>query len=185
MLPLAVVIAIQTARLEKGNKIWSALIIAAGAMMSIFLVLPPLMWGTAAFNETRSPDITLLLHELSMLTLITTDAYYIFMWVGIVVICFMPTNVPFSPFPRWFGWMTLWIAIMFEAGAIAFFPKSGAFSWVGIFPFWSPLTLFGIWIATACNLLLRAIKAQRLAGAGTVTEEQRTATATFTPQPAS
>jgi hypothetical protein len=162
MLPLAAVIAIQMARQERGGKIWSVLTIAGGAMMSIFLVLPPLFWGVAAFTPGRNPEITTTMHELGMLTLTTTDQYYIFMWVAIVVICFLPTNVRHSPFPRWFGYLTAWIGIMFEAGAIAFLPRTGAFAWNGLFVFWSPLTLFGVWIVAQSVLLLKALKKQRL-----------------------
>jgi hypothetical protein len=161
MLPLSAVIAVQMARLEKGGKIWSVLTIAGGAMMSLFLVLPPLMWGTAAFTSSRAPEITAIMHELGMLTLTTTDQYYVFMWVAIAVICFLPATVRHSPFPRWFGFLTVWIAIMFEAGAIAFLPRSGAFAWNGLFVFWSPLTLFGVWIAVMSTLLLKALKRQR------------------------
>lgn len=161
MLPLAAVIAVQMRRVERG-RIWSVLTIAGGAMMSIFLVLPPLFWGVAAYTPDRDPEITATVHELAMLTLTTTDQYYIFMWVAIAVVCFVPTEVKHSPFPRWFGYLTIWIALMFEAGAFAFLPRTGAFAWNGLYVFWSPLTLFGVWIAVQCHLLLKAIKAQRL-----------------------
>jgi hypothetical protein len=160
MLPLSIVIAIQMARQEL-SKVWTVTTVAAGAMMSIFLVLPPLFWGVAAFTPSRSPEVTSIMHELGMLTLTTTDQYYIFMWVAIVVICLVPTTVRHSPFPRWFGYFTAWIALMFEAGAIAFLPRTGPFAWNGLLVFWSPLTLFGLWIGVMSFLLLRALKRQR------------------------
>jgi hypothetical protein len=161
MLPLAVVVAMQISRQERGRPVWSTLAVAGGAMMSLFLVLPPLFWGVAAFTPARAPEVTALMHELGMLTLVTTDQYYIFMWVAIAVICFMPTTVEHSPFPRWFGYLTIWIALMFEAGAIAFLPRTGPFAWNGLFVFWSPLSLFGVWIAVMATLLLKALKLQR------------------------
>lgn len=161
MVPFTVVIVIQMARQETGRKVWSLLAACGGAMMSIFLVLPPLFWGVAAFTEDRSSEVTSLMHELGMLTLVTTDQYYIFMWVAIVVICLMPTSVTNSPFPRWFGYFTLWTAMMFEAGAIAFLPRTGPFAWNGLLVFWSPLTLFGLWLGVMSFLLLRALRGQR------------------------
>ncbi len=50
--------------------------------MSIPLVLPPIYWGVAAFTPTRAPEITAIMHELAMLTFVTTDQYYIFMCGG-------------------------------------------------------------------------------------------------------
>ncbi|WP_208025873.1 hypothetical protein [Amycolatopsis acidicola] len=164
MLPLSTVIATQMRREEKG-RIWSNLTLVGGALMSLFLVLPTIFWGVAAFTPTRPPEITLLMHELGMLTLVTTDQFYVFMWVAVAVICFKTSNVRHSAFPRWFGYLTAWIAIMFEAGAISFIPRAGAFAWDGLFVFWFPLTLFGVWIAAQAFLLLRALKGQRLESA--------------------
>ncbi len=162
MLPLSAVVALQIARQERGRPIWALLTAAGGALMSIFLVLPPLFWGVAAFTPTRDHDVTTALHELGMLTLTTTDQYYVFMWVAVVVTCLVPTNVKHSPFPRWFGFLTAWIATMFEAGALAFIPRTGPFAWNGLLVFWSPLTLFGLWLVVMATLLLKALKAQRL-----------------------
>jgi hypothetical protein len=161
MVPLAIVVAAQMSRQETGRKVWSAMTICGGTLMSIFLVLPPLFWGVAAFTPSRAPQITAIMHELGMLTLTTTDQYYVFMWVAVVVICWLPTSISHSPFPRWFGYLTAWIAVMFEAGAFAFLPRTGPLAWNGLMVFWLPLTLFGLWIAVMCNLLLRALKRQR------------------------
>jgi len=128
--------------------------------MSVFLVLPPLFWGVAAFTPTRAPQVTAIMHELGMLTLTTTDQYYVFMWVAVVIICFLPTKVANSPFPRWFGYLTAWIALMFEAGAFAFLPRTGPFAWNGLLVFWFPLILFGVWIAVMCRLLLVSLTRQ-------------------------
>jgi hypothetical protein len=49
---------------------------------------------------------------------------------------------------------------MFEAGAIAFIPRSGPFAWNGLLVFWSPLTLFTVWITVQCWLIFRALRAQ-------------------------
>ncbi|MEJ8279446.1 hypothetical protein [Pseudonocardia spirodelae] len=161
IMPLGIVCAVQMRRVERG-RILSILTACGGTIMSIFLVLPPVMWGTAAFSPERAPEITAMLHELALLTLVTTDQYFLFMWVPIAIVCFVGRPVPHSPFPRWFGYLTAWIAVMFEAGAIAFLPKSGVFAWNGLFVFWSPLLLFGVWIICAATLLLRNIKRQRL-----------------------
>lgn len=160
MLPIAMVIAAQMRRVEKG-RIWTYMTISGGAMMSLFLVLPPLFWGVAAYTPGRDAEVTSLMHELGVLTLTTTDQFYIFMWVAIVVVCFIPTTVKHSPFTRNYGYFTAWSAFMFEAGAFAFLPREGPFSWRGVLVFWSPLTIFTLWIAVTAFVFGRAIKAQR------------------------
>jgi hypothetical protein len=161
MLPLFAVVTVQMARVEKG-KIWTVMTAMGGAMMSLFLVLPPLFWGVAAYTPSHSPDVTASMHELGMLTLVTTDQFYIFAWVAIVVVCFLPTEAKHSPFSRRYGYFTAWAAFMFEAGAFAFLPRTGPFAWNGLLVFWSPLTIFGLWITVTVFVMLKSIKAQRL-----------------------
>jgi hypothetical protein len=164
MMPVLAVITVQMARVETGGwKIWSVLSLVSGAMMSLLLMLPPLFWGVAAYTAPRKdPEVTALMHELATLTLTTTDQYYIFMWVGVTVIALRPATqlVKNNPFPRWWGYLSLWITIMFEAGAVAFVPRSGPFAWNGLLVFWSPLTLFGVWITVQSWLVFRALRAQ-------------------------
>ena len=148
MIPLALVITVQMTRLERGWPIWSVLQLCGGCMMSLFLVLPPLFWGVAAFTPTRPPELTLLMHEFAALTLVTTDQFFIFQNVAIAVICLTTPADPLSPLPRWVGYFTIWAAFMFELGAIGFLPRTGPFAWNGLFVFWFPLTIFGAWFLT-------------------------------------
>ncbi|KAA1421852.1 hypothetical protein F0U44_06175 [Nocardioides humilatus] len=163
MMPILAVVTMQMARVETGGaKIWSALSLVSGAMMSLFLALPPIFWGVAAFNADRGDEITAMMHELGLLTLTTTDQYYIFMWVGVTVLALRPATqlVKHNPFPRWWGYLSLWITVMFEAGAFAFIPKTGPLSWNGLLVFWSPLSLFGVWITIQSWLVFRALRGQ-------------------------
>jgi hypothetical protein len=160
LVPLAIVVGIQLYRHERGRPVWSIVAVANGVIMSLFLVLPPLFWGVAAFTPNRPAEVTAIMHELGTLTLTTTDQYYIFMWVAVVVICLLPNRVVHSPFPRWYGYFTAWTALMFEAGAIAFLTRGGPFAWNGLLVFWSPLLLFGVWIGVTSTLLLKSLNKQ-------------------------
>jgi len=167
MMPILVVVAIQMARVEVGGaKVWSALSLVSGALMSLWLMLPPLFWGVAAYTANRvDPEVTTVMHELGSLTLATTDQYYVFMWVAISVLCFRAKTqeIPNNPFPRWWGYLSLWITIMFEAGAFAFIPRTGPLAWDGLLVFWSPLTLFGVWITVQSSLIFKCLRAQEAA----------------------
>jgi hypothetical protein len=160
MVPITVVVAVQISRHETGKPVWAALAFAGGTLMSIPLVLPPIYWGVAAFTPTRAPEITAIMHELAMLTFVTTDQYYIFMWVAIAFVALLPNTVAYTPFPRWFGYYTAWAALMFEAGAVAFLTRSGLFAWNGLLAFWAPVVTFFAWIVVMAVLLFRAIASQ-------------------------
>jgi MFS family permease len=162
MIPFSVVVAAQIARQEEGRKIWAALALVSGAVTSIFIAIPPLAWGAAAFAPERAPQITAMMHQFGTLTYITTDQLYIGMWVAVVVACFTtPANVKHSPFPRWWGYASAWIILMFEFGAFAFIPHTGPLSWRGVLVFWFPIILFGSWLLIQAYLILRALKGQQ------------------------
>lgn len=166
MVPLALVISAQMARMEEGLPLWSILQFAGGCLMSMFLVFPPLIWGVAAFSPNRPAEITMAIHEIANLTLVTTDQYFIFQFVAIIVAALgFKRNDALSPFPRWYGYYTLWTAFMFELGAFGFLPRTGPFAWNGLFVFWIPLTIFGLWFLITSTLLLGAIKRQAAATA--------------------
>jgi len=158
-LALTVVIAVQIRRIERGP-VWTMVTLAAGALTTVYLTLPPICWGVAAYTPTRSPEITAIFHEFGVLTIITTDQYFVFMWVAIIVICLSSTKVVASPFPRWFGYFSAWCCLIFEAGAVAFLPRTGPFAWNGLLAFWVPFSVFGAWMIVIGVLLLKALKAQ-------------------------
>jgi hypothetical protein len=162
-IPLAIVIAIQMARLEKGFPIWSIVQFTGGVMMSIFTVLPPLLWGVAAFTPTRPPEVTLVIHEFGNLAFIATDQYFIFQNIGLAVVCFTQKADDNSPFPRWIGYLTLWTAFVIEVGVAAFLPKTGPFAWNGLFVYWLPIAMYGAWYMTVSISILRALKRQSAA----------------------
>lgn len=140
---------------------WSRLQYAGGITMSMFLVFPPIIWGTAAYTVERATGLTMLLHELGTLTLVTTDQFFIFQMIPIAYVCLtQKPGVTHSAFPRWFGYYTIWTAISFEAGAMAFMFKSGPFAWNGLFVYWFPLTFFGAWVSVMSWVMLRTLKRQ-------------------------
>lgn len=165
MVPMATVLAIQTARLQQGVRSWAILCFAGGIMMSLFLVLPPLFWGIAAFTVDRPAELTLLMHELALLTLTTTDQYFIFQMIPVAWVSLSITeHRPDSALPRWLGYSTLWIALAFEAGAWAFMTRTGPFAWNGRYVFWVPLIAFGTWILMFSVSCLRALAVQQRQG---------------------
>jgi hypothetical protein len=159
-IPLAIVIALQMARLEKGVPIWSIVQCAGGVMMSVFTVLPPMLWGVAAFTPTRLPDVTQVMHELGNLSFIATDQFFIFQNVALAIVCLTQKADPHSPFPRWLGYLTLWAAFTIEIGVAAFVFKTGPFAWNGIFVYWIPVIMYGVWYSTVCLLILLALSRQ-------------------------
>jgi hypothetical protein len=160
-LPLWVVLAIQIARQERGRPVWAVTTALGGAFISLALSLPTIFLGVAAYSTERAPDVTDLMHSLAVMTFVTDVQWNPFAFIPVTVVCFLPQSAPHTPFPRWYGYFTLWSAIMFEAGPLAFNFRSGPFAWNGLLVFWCPLVLFSAWIAVTAYLLLGALTKQR------------------------
>lgn len=166
VLPVMIVCVVQMyrhemSRHEKGQlPIWSILALGGAVLTPIFFVVPLIFFGVAAYTPSRAPEVTSIMHELAILSLMSTDQFFIFLWVPITVVCLLPNSVVHTPFPRWFGYFNAWTFVMLEAGAICFLTKSGPFAWNGLLVFWSPAIVFGIWQLTLSVLLVKAINAQ-------------------------
>jgi hypothetical protein len=65
-------------RRESGNVVSAIVAAASRTIMSISLMLPPLFWCVAALTPDRPAEVTSIVHELAVLTLATTDQYFIF-----------------------------------------------------------------------------------------------------------
>ena len=160
LVPLSVVVAVQLSRLEKGIPVWSILYFAGGILTSIFLVIPPLLWGVAAFTPSRPAEITLIIHEMSLLMWVTTTQFFIFYMVALIVVTLTADPETRSPFPRWFGYLTIWAALITEVGAVGYLTKQGPFAWDGLFIFWLPFGVGFAWLFLLAFLLLRGLGRQ-------------------------
>jgi hypothetical protein len=132
-----------------------------GVMTSIFVVFPPILWGIAAFSPERPAEITLLIHQCAAIIFVTTTQYFIFQIVAIAVVAFTQKVDPHSPFPRWFGYLSIWIAFLTEIAVAGYLTKTGPFAWNGLFVFWLPLGAASLWLVMLAVMMLRALGRQR------------------------
>ena len=161
MVPLVIVIAIQMYRHERGRiPVWTMLGCAGGLLMTVFFALPAVLFGAAAYTPDRSPEVTASMHEFGVLTFVTTDMFYVFWWVAVIVICLTPNSVIHTPFKRWFGYLTAWALLMNEMSVIPFLSRSGPFAWNGLLSFWAPFFSFGVWMVAFTVLVIKALNAQ-------------------------
>jgi hypothetical protein len=168
LMPLTLVISLQMARVERGIPIWAYLQAMTGAVGTIFLFLPVLIWGVAAFSVERAPELTLLMHEFAWLFFITPLSLFELQLLGIIVVCFTKQEDDrYSAFPRWLGYFNIWFAVQSLGGPIALLFKSGIFSWAGLMPFWLPFFLFCFWMGFLAFTILRSLRQQELALAAT------------------
>ena len=158
--PLSAVVAAQIRRHEDGYPIWSQLTLISGGLTAMFLVLPPIAFGAAAYNADRSADATEVMHTFGLLMLVTTDMWYVFMWAALIVVSFRSNGVENPAFPRWYGYLCIFSMSVFEFGVFAYLVETGPFAWDGAIVWWAVFGIFFLWIIVTGVLLLQALKRQ-------------------------
>jgi hypothetical protein len=64
-------------------------------------------------------------------------------------------------FPRWFGYLSIWCALLFCPAGLDVFFHSGPLAWNGLVAWWVLLVAFFVWLTTLSIVLLAAIRGQQ------------------------
>jgi hypothetical protein len=130
--------------------------VASVAVATVIVVLIPIAWAVAAYRPTDvSPDVTRTWNDFAWFL-------FLFSWPPFSVWCLAIAGATFgdraNTFPRWIGYLNVWVAILFApAGLMAFF-KIGPFAYNGLITMYMPLAVFFIWMIAMTYAMLGAIK---------------------------
>lgn len=119
-----------------------------------------MIWAVAAFRPGDiDPDITRMLNDLcwALMVFVVPQFSILLMAFGAVVLLDKRRR---PIFPRWFGWLTVWVGVAEFAGLLMPFFKTGSFSYRGAITFYVPLGAFAIWLVPATWALIKAIDEQ-------------------------
>jgi len=64
---------------------------------------------------------------------------------------------PRPVFPRWLGYVNIWLALMFTPASFLVFFKTGPLAWNGVLVWWVPVTAFLLWFVPNFVFLLKAV----------------------------
>ena len=116
----------------------------SGLMAQVTFFIPPYLFAAAAYRPFRNPEVTQALLDVGWLMFITGIGPFILQYTALAIAIFADKReVP--AFPRWVGYLQVWISVSFICALIPFFLKSGPFSWNGMFVWWVPASIFAIW----------------------------------------
>jgi len=157
--PFAAVITVQMRRIEGRSSPLAHTQLALGVLIVLLFIFPMMFLETAAFRPDRDPDEIRVLNDMAWMGFIGAWFTVFFQWVSIGLAILW--DVRAQPiFPRWSGYVNLWVAFLSVPGSLIYFFKSGPASWSGVFCFWIPATVFVIWLVTMTYVLLKAIARQ-------------------------
>jgi hypothetical protein len=157
MVPFDVGISVQLERIEPAPKMLSRVQMASGIVASLTILLPSLLWTTAAFRPERAPEITQVLNDLGWITMLMTFPPFVVQMTAIGL-GILADRRPQPLLPRWLGFLSFWVAILLVPGGLITFAKTGAFAWDGLWGFWVPAIAFFLWVLAMSIQLFRAIR---------------------------
>jgi hypothetical protein len=172
--PWVAVIAVQMKRIEGEHCPYTWTQLGLGMLGVLLFILPVIVMQAILFRPVRDPNLMLLLDDLAWLPFIGIFMPATVQGIALALAIFKDKEE--RVFPRWLGYFNLWIALLFLPDVLIYSFKTGPFAWNGIFGFWLPLTIFGVWFFVMFPYLRRAIIAQ-------ATEEARSAAAEISPSP--
>ena len=123
----------------------------------ILIVLPIIIWWTAAYRPyTRSPSEIQTLNDLGWIGFIVGFVPFVaWVWsVGLAILC----DEDATPlYPRWAGYLSLFLGTLQIPPVLLVFFKTGPFAWSGLLSWWVPAVDFFTFFMVILVLTLRAI----------------------------
>lgn len=154
VIPLIAGITFVMRRSERGASLLTLVQLVSGTVTAMCLLFPLLIMAVAGFRPDRSPELTVMLNDLSWLMFITPIAPFIIQNLAIAVDALAGSNVLL---PRRIGYINLWVGFSFSFDILAFAFHGGPFAWNGLLIFWLALTTYSVW------LLVMGLHLRRLA----------------------
>ncbi len=155
----AAAIAMQIRRIEGGVPVLAYVQLGAGTFTAIITLIPAMIWTLMAYRPEREPKTLLLLSDFAWISLVmpVTSVVLQCLAVGLAI---LGDRSVVPVYPRWLGYFNLWLSFLLLPGSLITFFKDGPFAWNGVFTFWMPLSLFGLWYIVMIVVTTRVIRRQ-------------------------
>ncbi|KAA1421861.1 hypothetical protein F0U44_06220 [Nocardioides humilatus] len=142
------------ARIERGLPILALIQFGGATLLVVYFQLCSMLWIVATFREELSEESVQMLFDFGWLTFVMVFPAYVFQ-LGCVAIASFLDRSKDPVWPRWAGYLNLWIALSGAGGGLAVFFKTGPFAWNGAVGFFLPVTAFVAWLFVMAHLMLR------------------------------
>lgn len=157
LLPFGIAIAAQTRRIRSVPTVLIYTQIASCAAGSLSFVIPWVFWLTAAFRPERQAPEIMLLNDLGWMYFVMVYVAFTPWMIAIGAAILLDTGAD-PVYPRWLGYFAIFLELTFFPDSVIPFFKTGPLAWNGIFPYWLPFILFGIWVPVMVAYTTVAIK---------------------------
>ncbi|MGQ0465104.1 MAG: hypothetical protein ACT4QG_07250 [Sporichthyaceae bacterium] len=137
---------------NRAGRTMAALHAVGGAAVYLLLVLYCTILAAAAFRADRAPEDVQLLHDVGWFMAFLAAPPFVVQALAVG----LGALTGGSPYPRWLGYLGLWVAILLTPGTILLFFHTGPFAYHGLISYWIPVFAFGSWMlgTSFCALMV-------------------------------
>lgn len=147
----------QVRRIEGYWGMMSLTQIIAGVVLPIGFAFPTVVALAAAFRPDADPGVIRALNDVFWLMFVGIVGTLVLQAVILVLATFADQNDP-RVFPRWFGYLNGWYAVLATPGFAVYLFYEGPLAWNGVFAFWIPLVAFTSWMLSTTYVLVKAVR---------------------------
>ena len=158
--PWGIALAHQTRRMERGAPLVTGVQVTMIGVIVLTIIIVVILWTVSAFRVGEiSPEVTQTLNDLAFFFFIFDWSPFC-LWVGSFAVVIFMDRSERPIFPRWLGYLNLWIVLMSVPGCLIAFFKTGAFAYNGFVAFYFPVVVFFIWLVAMTWCVIQAIDAE-------------------------
>jgi len=156
LMPFLASFTIQMKRIEGVRPIMAYTQLALGALATIEFVIPYVLMLASTYRADQNPDVTRALYDLGWFFFLGVVSTFVLQLVlfGVAVLIDRRDK---PIFPRWLGYVNIWLAITFTPASFLVFFKTGPLAWNGLLVWWVPVAAFLAWFLPNFVCLLRAV----------------------------
>ncbi|WP_370501071.1 hypothetical protein NWT09_12225 [Mycolicibacterium sp. jd] len=152
-------IAHQTRRIAGASRALAYVQIATVSAAALIVDIPVMLWWVAAFRPERSPESIQLLNDIAWMIFIVGFVPYV-AWAFAVGLAILSDVAPEPIFPRWAGYLSIFVGLAQIPPVMLVFFKTGPFAWDGLISWWVPAVDFFGWAVVMIVLTAKAARCE-------------------------
>ena len=151
------VMAIQMRRIEGPNAVMALIQIVSAAIGVVALQIPGALWLAISFRDGIDPTTVAALNDVAWFFLLGAVGSAV-MQNAALAACILGSDG--SVYPRWLGYVNLWLISGLLFGILIPFFKTGPLAWDGALGFWVVAIDFFVWVFVMWTLTAKAVNSE-------------------------
>jgi hypothetical protein len=163
LLPVYSAISEQLRQIEGQGSMLAPIQWGGAVILVAFFQIICLLWLLASFRTDTDPDVVRAATDYGWLVWTILIPTLSLQWICMAIATFVDPRED-AVWPRWAGYVFIWVALTNAGGICAVFLKTGPFSWNGLIGWWLPTISFALVMTmNMCLMRNHAIRERALA----------------------